>query len=369
MPIGSKPLVVAAWLAIMLVTGWLLVAGREVLIPLALAVLIWHLINAIAARYQKIRIRGRSADARLRLALGVLTIVVALILVVDLIVTNVSAVSAAAPSYEANLLALLPRVTEFFGLPAPPPLSQFVQEIDLDVWIRSISATLSAFVGNIGLVALYVAFLLFEQGSFDRKIDALFPSPAKSAAVRKLLGHIERRIERYLWIKTILSVATAVLSWLVLVLVGSDHAGFWALIIFMLNYIPVIGSIFGVLFPALLTLVQFGSFGPFFMVIVALAVIQFGLGNLLEPRLMGHSLNLSPVVMIVSLAIWGSIWGIAGMFLCVPIMVIVMIVCAHFVPTRPIAILLSATGELDKDVPNPARRAHQDQLEARVTSL
>lgn len=181
--------------------------------------------------------------------------------------------------------------------------------IDIGAWIGSISTTLGAFAGNIGLVALYVAFMLFEQESFDRKIDRLFPDPARAAEVRRLLGHMERRIERYLWIKTILSVLAAVLSWFVLLAVGVDYAAFWALIVFMLSYIPTIGAIFGVMFPALLTLLQFGAIGPFLVVTIGLGIIQFGLHNVLEPKLMGHSLNLSPVVMILSLAVWGSMWG------------------------------------------------------------
>ena len=355
---GSRPLVAAAWFVLVAVAGIVLVAGRDVLIPLALAVLIWQLINAIAARYRKIRFRGRAAGRRLALTLGVLTIAVVLAVAVRLIVSNVGAVSAAAPVYEANLLALLPRFADAFGLPPPQSLSELVGQIDLEVWIRSISSALAAFVGSVGLVALYVAFMLFEQETFDRKVDALFPAPDRAASVRKLLGHLERRVERYLWIKTLVSLATAVLSWCVLALVGCDNASFWALVIFLLNYIPFVGSLLGVLFPALLTLVQFGSFGPFLAAVVGLALVQFSLGNVLEPRLMGNSLNLSPIVIVVSLAVWGSLWGVAGMFLCVPIMVIVMIVCAHFSTTRPLAVLLSATGQLDKDVPDPSRPRH-----------
>ncbi len=89
------------------------------------------------------------------------------------------------------------------------------------------------------------------------------------------------------------------------------------------------------------------------MAVAGLTAIQLGLGSLLEPRLMGSTLNLSPVVIVVSLAVWGSLWGIAGMFLCVPIMVIITIVCAHFGPTRPIAIVLSGTGQLDDEIPGP----------------
>ncbi len=284
---------------------------------------------------------------------GVLVISLALWLVVNLIARNVGAVSANASVFEANLLALLPRIAGLFGLPAPESVGDLVNQIELDVLIRSMTATLAGFVGSIGLVALYVAFMLVEQETFDRKIDALFADPGKAGAARAALGQIERRIERYLWIKTLMSLVTAALSWAVLALIGCQNASFWALVIFMLNFIPVVGSLLSVVFPALLVLVQFGSFGPFFASLILLTAIQIGVGNVLEPRLMGSSLNLSPMAILVALAVWGGLWGVAGMFLCVPITVIVMIVCAHFESTRPMAVLLSADGRLDVDAAEP----------------
>lgn len=357
MPIGLGPFQAAGWLALVLMAGYLLHTGRSVLIPLALAVLIWQLINAVSARVQAIAIGGYRPKRWHRLAAGILLVALALWLVVNLIVRNVGAVSANAPVFEANLLAILPRIAGLFGLPAPQSVGDLVNQIQLDVLIRSISAALAGFVGSIGLVALYVAFMLVEQETFDRKIDALFPSSLKAATARAALSQIERRIERYLWIKTLTSLATAGLSWAVLALIGCQNASFWALVIFMLNFIPVVGSLIGVVFPALLVLVQFGSFGPFFASIVLLAAVQVGIGNILEPRLMGSSLNLSPMAILIALAVWGSLWGIAGMFLCVPITVIVMIVCAHFESTRPLAILLSADGRIDLDevAPEAAR--------------
>ena len=133
--------------------------------------------------------------------------------------------------YEANLLALLPRIAGLFGLPAPESVSDLMDQIRLDVLIRSISAALAGFVGSIGLVALYVAFMLVEQKTFVRKIDFLFPTSGKATAVRAALNDIESRIERYLWIKTLTSLATAGLSWLVLVLLGCQNASFWALVV------------------------------------------------------------------------------------------------------------------------------------------
>ncbi|MFO1036240.1 MAG: AI-2E family transporter [Geminicoccaceae bacterium] len=347
----------AAWMAIVLMAGIFLAAARHILIPLALAVLIWQLINAIAGRFRRLRFRGRPPEDWERLALSVATIIVALLFVVNLIMSNVSAVSAAAPALEANLLAMIPRLASAIGLPAPENTRDLLAQLDLDVIIRSISATLASFASSMGLVALYVAFMLFEQHTFDQKIEALFPDPQKASAARRILGHMEQRIERYLWIKTLISLATAFLSWCVLASVGCGNAGFWALVIFIVNYIPVMGSFLGVVFPSLLILVQYDSLGTFIATLIGLGVVQFSLGSVLEPRLMGSSLNLSPVVIIVSLAVWGWLWGIAGMFLCVPLMVIIMIVCAHFESTRPLAILLSSAGRLDRDVTGEGQTA------------
>ncbi len=350
MTLGPAPLAAACWLAVALIGGYLLHIGRGVLIPLALAVLIWQLINATSERFERVRIAGRELRRWQRILVGAGLAVVALWLFANLVLSNVGAVSASAPTLEANLLALLPRFARLFGLPPPQSVAELVAQIDLDVLIRGIAATLAGFVGSLGLVALYVAFMLVEQETFDRKIDALTGDPVKAAATRRVLADIERRVERYLWIKSLMSALTAGLSWIVLALIGCQNASFWALLIFFLNFIPVIGSLVSVAFPALLLLVQFGSFGPFFLGVLGLGIIQVAVGNILEPRLMGSSLNLSPVAILVSLAVWGGLWGVAGMFLCVPITVIAMIVCAHFSATRPFAVLLSADGHPEGEV-------------------
>lgn len=321
--------------------------GRDVVIPLALAVLIWQLINAISERVRKIRVMGQTAPRWARLVIAVAVMLVVLGMVVELIVTNAGAVAAAAPAYQANLQLMLAAILQRFGLEATPTFSELTGQVDLPGLIRGVSATLTTLVGNVGLVLLYVVFLLFEQESFDRKIDALFPDRARNDRLRTVLGHIERRIETYLWIKTLISATTGFLSWLVLRTVGVDYPEFWGLIVFMLNFIPTIGSIFAVLLPVLLTLVQFASPAPVLAVLILLTLVQFSLGNVIEPRLMGSSLNLSPLVILLSLAVWGSLWGIAGMVLSVPLTVMVMIVLAHFETTRPVAVILSATGRID----------------------
>jgi AI-2 transport protein TqsA len=98
----------------------------------------------------------------------------------------------------------------------------------------------------------------------------------------------------------------------------------------------------------LLALIQFNNWWPFVVITSGIVSIQFIIGNIVEPRFLSKSLNLSPLIILFALGLWGSIWGILGMFLSVPITVMMMIVFAHFEKTRPIAIILSQDGYIKK---------------------
>jgi len=179
-------------------------------------------------------------------------------------------------------------------------------------------------------------------------MDALFPIKTHRELVNNILTHIVKDTQTYLGIKTLLSLLTASASWLIMKSMHLDFAAFWALLIFFLNFIPNIGAIIATAFPALLALIQFESWLPFAVVTSAIVSIQFVVGNILEPRFLSKSLNLSPLVILFALALWGTIWGVLGMFLSVPITVIMIITFAHFDKTRPIAVLLSKDGYIKK---------------------
>jgi predicted PurR-regulated permease PerM len=161
-----------------------------------------------------------------------------------------------------------------------------------------------------------------------------------------VLGQIDHDIRIYIRIKTTLAVITSTLAYIVLAWIGVDFAAFWAVMVFFFYYIPTVGSILAIVAPALITLVQFDHLGPFLIVLLVIGTIQIVMANVIEPAIMGLSLNLSPLVVIFSLVVWGTIWGVVGMFLCVPIMVVLLIVLAHFKTTHPVAVLLSADGKV-----------------------
>ncbi len=173
-------------------------------------------------------------------------------------------------------------------------------------------------------------FLLIEQQFFDVKLNALVADQGRRDQTRQLLARIGHDVQSYLWTMSIASLLTAALSYVVMVLVGVDSAPFWAFLIFVLNYIPTVGSILGTAIPSLYALLQFGEFSPFLVLAVALGLIQFVVGNIVVPRMTAKSLNLSQFVVILALFVWGAIWGIVGMFLAVPITAVALIICSNF---------------------------------------
>lgn len=325
---------------------YVLVTGRDLLVPLAIAIIIWYLINALATAVGRLRLAAWTPPGWLRLTASVAAVVLVLIGMAELISDSFVAVSEAAPRYQANIERLISRVAGLLGVAPPTSIVDLFQEIDVQGVIVNFAATAAAVAGNAGIIFIYAAFLLVEQRAFDAKLAAILPDAERQRRIREVLAHMQADIQTYLWIKTLTSLLTGAASYVILILVGVDFAAFWAFVIFLLNYVPTVGSILGVVFPALLTLVQFDTLGPFIIVVAGLGFLQFLIGNVLEPRLMGRSLNISPLVVILSLVLWGSIWGVAGMFLCVPITVILMIIAAQIPQTRWIAIALSRNGRI-----------------------
>jgi len=167
-----------------------------------------------------------------------------------------------------------------------------------------------------------------------------------NSQVFDIIDHIKKDIKTYFVIKTLISLATGITSYIIFISFGVDFALFWAFLIFLLNYIPTIGSIIAVIFPVIFSLLQFESWTITIFLGIFLTGTQMFYGNFLEPKLQGNRLNLSPLIIIFSLLFWGQIWGVVGMLLCVPIMVMINIVLAHIPATRPIAILLSEQGNV-----------------------
>lgn len=324
-----------------------LVQGRQILIPIAIAIVIWYLIAAITHYIVRIPKLGNYLPYPLALtgALGVCFY--AIWFVFSLVLNNIGELVNSAPLYQERLANVVQRVYTLFGIEKPPTfISDQLKQLDIVSLISNIASTLTDLAGSTSIILIYVLFLLLEQHSFDQKLKALIPDEEKLSKAQGMIDKILMQIESYLRIKTALSVTTALISYGVLKYVQVDFAEFWALMIFLFNYIPTIGSIIATILPCVLTLIQFETWTPFIFVTVSLTSLQIIMGNIIEPKVMGRSFNLSGLVILLSLSLWGQIWGITGMFLCVPIMVILNIILSNFPQTRPVAILMSQDGKV-----------------------
>ncbi|MDG2243538.1 MAG: AI-2E family transporter [Rhodospirillaceae bacterium] len=329
-------------------TLYLLVVGQSILVPLVLAILITYLLKALAHGLERIRIGGKTLPSGCSLAVSIFILIIFIALLVQLVAGNVNAIVDAAPAYQEKLQALFSdlkaRMEQWFGMTLT--IAELNERIDFQSAVLRLVGALQSIASNTFQIFLYVAFLLLESRTIDLKIKAFASTTEREQAIKSTLFTLGRNIEMYVWIKTSMSLLVGGLSYVIMLIAGVDFAAFWALLIFILNYIPYIGSIVAVTFPVVLSVLQFGSPALTGLVLAGLMGAQVIVGNVVEPRITGTSLNLSPVIIVLALSVWGSIWGVTGMILSVPIMVMAMIVLAQFPRTKALAILMSQSGEI-----------------------
>ena len=336
-------------LALAIMIGWLLVVGRSILLPLIAAVISLYLLSAAANALGRLPLL-RLTPLWLRRALAVVCFVVLVVTFSSLIVTSFTDVLDTLPAYQDNLDALLARVSELFGLAGEASWVRIravtLEQIDLRALVTGLASSMGSFGGQLLLVILYASFLVVEQHTFLAKLAIAIPDEARRERALAIMTTMNERVGNYLVVKTLVNIVLGVVSYLVMWMLGIEFAVFWAVLIGFLNYIPYIGSLLGVIFPVLLSLAQFGSFTMAAVSMATLTIVQIFVGNVLEPRMMSRAFNLSPLVVLVSLAVWSALWGLPGAILAVPMTAILLIVLAEIEGTRAIAVMLSASGEV-----------------------
>jgi AI-2 transport protein TqsA len=198
-----------------------------------------------------------------------------------------------------------------------------------------------AVIGRVVLVVILVAFMLVEAAEVEQKILVAFGRDGK---LPSRFNFVTPRIQRYLLLKTALAAMTGFFAGTACWLLDIDFYVMWGLLAFVLDFIPSIGSIMSAVPPALVAIAQYG-WGAGVSVALAFMVINLVIGNLIEPRLMGYELELSPLVVLVSLILWGFIWGPVGMLLCVPMTVMAKVLFESNPETRWIAVFLGPPSE------------------------
>ena len=227
---------------------------------------------------------------------------------------------------------------------------------------KDISSLIIALSSKFVMTFVFLMFMLIEAPYLDDKIEKAFRHNAKR--VKKILFTISEQVSRYLGTLALISFATGVCAWIVLTLLGVKLAAGWGVLTFLLNFIPTVGSIIATIPPVIMAVIQFspGLFKPF-LVLMSLTTIQVTIGNIITPKVVGDRLGVSPVMILLSLLLWGMIWGIPGALLSTPIISIIKIVCENIPSLHSIAVLIGsgeAVRKLPSATPKPATSAKID---------
>lgn len=314
---------------------------RDILTPLALALFLMVMIDAFARVVQsRIPRIGRWATP-----LAITLFVVGFGLMVVVVAENASAFIGDLIAQRPKIDNLIARVAGILGIQAPPAIDQLFRQLNPTQYIGSVAQAFQNLASQSLLVFIYLGFLLASRHGFAQKTHRLFRDPAEFRHAASVFVRIRDGIERYLWIQTVTGLMIAVASWALMAAIGMQSAFFWAFLIFVASYIPIIGGFVGIALPPVFALVQFDTYWQALVLLVALQTTQFIVGNVVQPRMQGQSLNLDPVVVLLSLALWGALWGVPGMFLSTPLTVMAMVILVQFPSSRWMAVLLSGNGK------------------------
>lgn len=325
---------------------FLLVQARFVLVCLAFAIIIFSLTSDAISAFARLRVPNWLATA-----LALVAIAVGLLWTATTLVGQVNEVVTTAIVYADRAEQIIAGLSSRWGPRAQQTIATFMGTIDFSGWIRSATAQASSLVSGSVLVLTFVGFMFSERIWLPVKIARLTGSPERAAEVLGVIHRIMRRVNRYLVVKAAISAVTAALIWVIFRAAGLELAKAVAMLTFVLNFIPTLGSIVATVIAIVVVLAQTGDPATTIAIGGGCTAIHFLIGNVLDPMLLGQTLRLSSFGIVLALAFWGVVWGIAGTFLAVPITVAMMIVCAQVPWLRPLAVLLSQQGVPEQEPP------------------
>ena len=342
----TRLVVVFLGILVFLALGFVLHLLKAILLPFVVAVFLSQIFmpGMVALR----RYRVPTGVAILLMLIAVSAVLFAFSWV---IVSSIQSFRDSLPRYEerlgglvegaiARLVSTIPMLRE--------PVERFRWQEAVEV--SSLTGMLAAgagsfllFFNEIFLVMLYLVFLLSGSESFPAKLERALMDRAERVA--DVISNIEAQVRKYLVTKTFVNMINGLLVTLLLAMFGVDFAPLWGFVTFIAHYIPHVGAVLSVGLPAVFILLQFDSLGWALLIAALNLALQFAIGNVIEPRIVGHSLDLSPVLVLLSLIFWGWLWGPWGMILAVPITSTIKIVCENIEALHPLSVLMSGSAE------------------------
>ncbi len=334
-------------LAFFVLAAYSLAATSALAVPVALALLSWFIVAGFADAIERIPGVGRRIGRTAAVSIASAILFLGALYMIRLMLISFEQLAENLTIYGNPVFLRFWYWASGVGLQQELTREALLARLAGEGGITVILGYLQSAITIISLVLLYTVFLLADEKFFAAKLARLQPNDSRRRRMRVILHEIAHETRLYLWIMTLISVGVGFLTFAACVTFGVRGAILWGFLAFALNYIPTLGSILGVLIPGAFAALTLGEdTGSLILLIAWLTVVQFIAGNVIVPTLMGDRLNLSSFVILLALAVWGAVWGPTGLFLAVPLTVILVIVFSKFETTRPIAVMLSRTGEL-----------------------
>lgn len=358
-PDGHKVQTWALGIIAFAVVLFLLVQARFLLISLATAIVLFSLTSDAINFIARLRVGPVRIPNWLASLAALLLISSTLLLLTSIILAQINTVLQTTLTYVESAPSAFASMFTWAGPNVETAVLNSMRSVDVSGYLRSLAGQAGNLMQGTVLVILFVSFLFGERIWFSTKLNNFFGDEERAQQIGAIISSIIHRVNYYLLVKTIISAVTGVMVYLVAKFFGLELAQALGILTFLLNYIPNIGSIVATVLVALVSYVQLADPTLTLAIFLITGTIQFVNGNIIDPLLMGRALRLSTFGILIFLAFWAAVWGIPGMFLSVPIMVAMMIVCSHVPSLRPVAILLSREG-----LPETARAVVAEDLDS-----
>ncbi|OUD10936.1 AI-2E family transporter [Marivivens niveibacter] len=328
---------------------FLLVQAQFMMIALAVAIILFSLTSDVIQFIARQSVGPFRIPNWIASIAALLLISTALLTLSSILLTQVNTVISLTLEYAERAPSAIAQLFSFMGEDVESAIFSAIAGIEFSGYLQTLAGQAGNVTSFTVLVILFVGFLFAERIWFETKLGNLVADPIKAARIARITQSIIHRVNYYLLVKTLISVATGGLVYFLATWFGLELAAALGILTFVLNYIPNVGSLVATLLIALVAYIQTEDPSVTWIVFGITSVIQFSMGNVIEPMLMGRALRLSSFGIIISLAFWGAVWGVPGMFLSVPIMVMMMVICSHVPNLRPVAVLLSREGLPDTE--------------------
>ncbi|MFZ1730992.1 MAG: AI-2E family transporter [Bacteroidota bacterium] len=328
---------------VVFVAGILMYQLQAVLLPLILAIFLSYIFSPVI-----LFLKRKNIPSPLAL-LAVFVFISALFFgLFSIISSSFDSFVREAPKYQDKLAFILREFTLTLDsvaarLDIKPGSLGFTDLVDvssISYLLTSGAGSVFSGLGNLFIILLLMFFILAGSGDLKAKVKIALRE-RHSQKFSEMIESVDMRVRQYLIAKTLISLATGTLTTVILLIFGVDFALLWGFIAFLLNFIPNIGSVVAVLFPVTISFLQFDGVSTPLLLLALLMTTQQVIGNVVEPKVMQFSLNLSPLLVLVALLFWGWLWGIWGMILAIPMMSILKIIFENIEPLRPISVLMS----------------------------